>query len=264
MKSGDPSSLPLETVNEVPEAETPPKKPLPPPPSWAAWCDRNSKPVKRRKPPNVQMLTRWQKQGPMMKKDWKAFAGWALLRAMPREPKLPKPEKPPCPADYLPCGRKKRKLEKDELEERMGKLAKPRKITEKFQMTHESPAYSPVIFWGQPPHHDPGRPFKPPRVPGCFPNDELEADFWSQLRFPVRQAALWGQATPRILSLSKPRRYPPHPHCPIPYTVRDPLDEEPPPRKKFTRRGWRLHQIRLIYLSKPVVRPETQVFFYTL
>ncbi|XP_020814044.1 uncharacterized protein LOC110188618 [Drosophila serrata] len=268
MKSGDPSNAKLEIVvdrNDIVETLASPQGSkvrssvfhTKQPPSWELWCERNSKPVKRPRPHYSHCPTRWQKAGPMTKKEWKNFYGWALERALPRERELPKPEKEPCPAEYMPCGRPKRHLDKDQMEERMMKLATPRKITEKYKKPDNSPAYSPMISWGVMPHRDPGRPFKPPRVPCCFPNDEIEAEFWSQLRFRVRRAALLGQASPRLMNLSKPRIYP-TPRRPI-----GPLDIEPPPRKKFTRKGWQQHQLRLLYLSQPVSRTAAEFYFYT-
>jgi len=266
-KSTEPSIAPVDSYNYFETDALKSKtqvQPQQPPPPWAAWCDRNSKPVNRKRPRVMRKLTKWQKNGPMTKKDWKHFCAWAAFRARPREPELQKPAKLPCLAKYLPCARKKRQLDEDEMRERMLMLAKPRKITEKYNMTDRPPTYSPAIIWGKPPHRDPGRPFEPPYVPCCFPNDELEGEFWANLRFPVRQAALLGKVTPRILSLAKPRMYPPIPHCPIPEKVPDPLDVPPPPRKKFTNREWRLHQIRLIYLSKPVTRNDMDYLFYSI
>ncbi|XP_033162498.1 uncharacterized protein LOC117142557 [Drosophila mauritiana] len=262
IKTSEPSIAPINSYHEFVEQETLFVKPKVqgPPPSWAAWCERNSKPVKRVRPRECRKLTPWQKNGPMTIRDWKHFLAWAAFRAGPKNPQLQRPAKPFCAAKYLPCALQKRQLDEDELRERMLMLAKPRKITEKYNTPDLPPAYSPAISWGKPPHRDPGRPFKPPYVPACFPTDELKADFWAQLRFPVRQAALLGKITPRIQSLAKPRVYPPTPHCLINRNVLHPLDVQPPPRKKFTHRGWRLHQIRLLYLSKPVSRNET-IFF---
>ncbi|XP_017036005.1 uncharacterized protein [Drosophila kikkawai] len=266
MTSGDGSIFEFKTTidrNEPVETATPPQSKTRSSscraksrPTWEAWCERNSKPVKRPKPCFVSYMTRWKKPGPMTKKEWKNFCSWALLRAGPRETEPPKRQEEPCLAKYLPCAWPKRRLDKDELEEKIKKLATPRKITGKYNGPVKSPAYSPVVSWGEPPHRDPGRPFKPPRVPCCFLNEELEAEFWSQLRFPVRQAALLGQATPRIMNLSKPRIYP------IARRPLGPLDVPPPPRKKFTRRGWQLHQLRLIYLSQPVSRSGSEYYLY--
>ncbi|XP_017060743.1 uncharacterized protein LOC108101065 [Drosophila ficusphila] len=257
VKSTEPSIAPIDSYNDLLDQENDKPKT----PSWVAWCERNSKPVKRRRFRMKKKQTRWQKSGPMTKKDWKHFFAWASNRAMPRELEL-KPERLPCLESHMPCNLRKRKLDEDELLEKMQLLAKPRKITQKYDVRNMPPAYSPVIFWGKPPHHDPGRPFKPPYVPGCFVHNELEADFWAQLRFPVRQAALKAHISPRIRNLSKPRTYPPIPHCPIPEKVLDPLDVRPPPRKKFTPKAWRSHQIRLMYLSKPVFRNNLESFFY--
>lgn len=236
------------------------EKPLP---SWVEWCERNAQPIKRCIPREQRELTRWQKAGPMKKKEWKKFFEWALRNAMPKEP--PQVEVPiPCLEKYLPCGREKRKMDMDSLEESMEKLSKPleRKMTPKHVYQPRFYAYSPVIVWGKPPHHDKGRPFRPPFVPCCFPNDDIEDEFWANLRFPVRPSALKARPTARILSLAKPHIMPPNPpHCPIPKKAPAPLEVPPPKRKKFTPRGWRLHQIRLIYLSKPVSRPEFEYFY---
>ncbi|XP_017103308.2 uncharacterized protein [Drosophila bipectinata] len=242
------------------ESESAPK--TAPPPSWVEWCERNSKPTCRAVSPTPRKLTKWQKRGPMSKKDWKHFSAWAATRAMPRERAEVEPTPLPCAAKYLPCYKWGRKpLDPDERQEKLETLSTPRTITEKYARIYNPPAYSPAIVWGRPPHRDPGRPFKPPYVPECFPTEEVEADFWAQLRFPIRPAALLGLASPRIVSLAKPREYPPIPHCLIPERPLAPLEEPPPPRKKFTRSGWRHHQIRLMYLAKPITRPSYDYFY---
>jgi len=232
-------------------------------PSWVAWVEKNSKPIKRCRPKEERIITRWQKPGPMNKKQWRQFFEWALQKAMPKEPKLM--EIPvPCDEKILPCARPKRQMEMEVLLEKMVKLSTPlpRKITPKRQYVREVFPYSPVIVWGKPAHHDKGRPFRGPFMPCCFPNKDIEDDYWANLRFPVRPEALKARPTARILSLSKPHIKPPNPpHCPIPERTLAPLEVPPPKRKKFTPRGWRLHQIRLIYLSKPVSRPEFEYFY---
>ncbi|XP_017855606.1 PREDICTED: uncharacterized protein LOC108608648 [Drosophila arizonae] len=234
-----------------------------PAPSWVAWCERNSQPIKRNLPREPRYLTRWQKPGPMRKKEWKQFFAWALEKAMPKE--LPIVEVPiPCAPKYLPCAREPKKPDPEALAEKMEQLSKPleRKMTPKYVKEKPFYPYSPVIVWGQPAKHDKGRPFPPPFIPCFFSNDELEDDFWAEMRFPVRPAALKARPSPRILSLAKPQVKPQNPpHCPIPKRTPDPLDVPPPKRKKFTPQGWRLHQIRLIYLSKPVSRPEFEYFY---
>ncbi|XP_060649262.1 uncharacterized protein LOC132786677 [Drosophila nasuta] len=235
----------------------------PPEPSWVAWVERNARPVKRCRPKVERQLTRWQKAGPMSKKDWRKFFEWALEKAMPKE--VPMVEQPvPCTEKILPCARAKREMEMEELIEKMENLSKPlpRKVTPKHVYYREEFHYSPVIVWGQPAKHDKGRPFRGPFMPCCFVNKDIEDDYWAQLRFPVRPSALKARPTARILSLAKPHIMPPNPpHCPIPEKPVAALDEPPPKRKKFTPRGWRLHQIRLIYLSKPVSRPEFEYFY---
>ncbi|XP_017846892.1 uncharacterized protein LOC108603008 [Drosophila busckii] len=232
-------------------------------PSWVEWCERNAKPKKRVNPKVQRELTPWQKPGPMKKKDWKQFFEWAMVNAKPKEPKEMEITIP-CEADYLPCGRPPMEIDSVELAQKIEELAKPypRKVTPKHEFITPFYAYSPVIVWGKPPRYDAGRPFKPPDMPGCFPNEDIEGEYWAKLRFPIRPAALRARPTPRILNLAKLHKMPPGPpHCPIPAKTLAPLEVPPPPRKKFTPRGWKLHQIRLIYLSKPVSRPEFEYFY---
>lgn len=99
-------------------------------------------------------------------------------------------------------------------------------------------------------------------MPCCFPNADIEDKFWAELRFPIRKAALKAKITPRILSLSKPKKTPQFPpHCYHPPHIYDILALPGPKRKKFTPQGWRLHQIRLLYLSQPVTRREYEYFY---
>ncbi|XP_017103309.2 uncharacterized protein [Drosophila bipectinata] len=235
-----------------------------PPPSWVEWCERNSKPKCIRIVRERVVPTRWQTPGPMKKPDWKYFYEWAGKRAMPKELPEPPPRKIPCLKKYLPCARKPKTPDWDEFAQKMIYLSTPldRKRSEKHQYVYPVHPYSPIIVWGQPPLHDKGRPFDPPKVPKCFPNEDIEGKFWAELRFAVRKPALKARISPRILSISKPKVMPPYPpHCIIPEHVYDVLDVPPPPRKKFTSQGWRLHQIRLLYLSKPVTRPEYEYFY---
>ncbi|XP_068153183.1 uncharacterized protein [Drosophila tropicalis] len=234
-------------------------------PSWKEWCQRNAKPIVRVKPKVERVLTPWQKPGPMKKRDWAHFFQWAMKNAAPKQPKAKVKQLIPCEADYLPCGRNVQKMDPTDLIEKIEKLAQPlqRRVREKHVYVQEKPTYSPVIEWGQPPNHDKGRPFPPPEeVPKCFPNDDIEAAFWADYRFPVRKAALLGRPSPRILSLAKPRVSPPMPpHCYIPEKTLSPLEVPPPKRRKFTKKGWRMHQIRLLYLARPVSRPKYRYFY---
>ncbi|XP_052834625.1 uncharacterized protein LOC128251615 [Drosophila gunungcola] len=235
-----------------------------PPPSYVEWCERNSKPIVRRLYREKRYLTRWQIPGPMKKAAWKEFYEWAASRAMPKELPTPVREPIPCFPKYLPCGRKPRVIDPEVFQEKVAKLATPleRKMTPKHQYIYPEHPYSPIIVWGQPPLHDKGRPFKPPQKPCCFFNADIEDKWWAELRFPIRKAALKARITPRILSLSKPKITPQFPpHCYHPDHIYDVLTVKPPPRRKFTPQGWRLHQIRLLYLSKPVSRPEYEYFY---
>ncbi|XP_017036007.1 uncharacterized protein [Drosophila kikkawai] len=235
-----------------------------PPPSWVEWCERNSKPIKRVLPREPRVLTPWQKPGPMAKADWRKFYQWAAANAMPKELQPVEEQPLPCPEKYLPCAKKSKPIDPDEFQEHVAKLATPlqRKMTPKHQYVYPVNTYSPVIVWGQPPHHDKGRPFDPPKMPCCFPNADIEDKFWAELRFPIRPAALKAKISPRILSLSKPKITPQFPpHCYHPEHIYDILQVKPPKRKKFTPQGWRLHQIRLLYLSQPVTRREYEYFY---
>ncbi|XP_034665534.1 uncharacterized protein LOC117899554 [Drosophila subobscura] len=234
-------------------------------PSWMAWVERNAKPRVRVRPKVERELTPWQKAGPMKKKDWQRFYEWASSKAMPKElPEAP-PREIPCEADYLPCGKPKAADEDDlDMLEKMEKLSIPlaRRQRKVHQYVYPVNAYNPMIVWGQQPRPDKGRPFDPPHVPCCFPNSDIEDEFWATLRFPVRKQALKGRPSPRIVSLARPKVMPPWPpHCAIPPRTVDPLDVPPPKRKKFTAQAWRLHQIRLLYLSRPVSRREFEYFY---
>ncbi|SPP83766.1 uncharacterized protein LOC117586530 [Drosophila guanche] len=229
-------------------------------PSWVEWVERNSKPLVRKRHQEERKLTKWQKKGPMKQKDWKKFFHWAEKRAMPQERKF-KEEEQQQQLFHQASGRAAGSLDVYDQADKLEELARPRIVNKKHQFHDNEPTYSPVIVLGQPPHRDKGRPFQPPYVPCCFQHDDVEANFWSQLRFPIRKEALRTSATPRIISLAKPRTLPVHPHCPIPPRSLDPLDVPPPKRKKFTAQGWRLHQIRLIYLSKPMNRGHYEYFY---
>ncbi|XP_020814045.1 uncharacterized protein LOC110188619 [Drosophila serrata] len=234
-------------------------------PTWLEWVERNAKPIKRRINREPRIVTRWKKQGPMKNSDWRRFYVWAATKSLPKELPEVEVEPIPCPEKYLPCAKPPRQIDPEDLEERIAELATPleRKMTPKHEYDYPVNAYSPVIVWGQPAHHDKGRPFEPPKVPCCFANSDVEGEFWANLRFPIRPAALKAKISPRILSLSKPKVTPQFPpHCYHPEHVYDILDVKPPmKRKKFTPQGWRLHQIRLLYLSQPVTRREYEYFY---
>lgn len=227
-----------------------------PVPSWVEWVERNSKPRERKRRREERIPTIWQKKGPMKKKDWKKFYSWAAKRAAPQQRTFKKEKRLDQPA-----GKAGEKLDWLDLEDKLIELAKPRLVKKKHQFHDDESPYNPVITWGQPAYRDKGRPFQPPYVPCCFQHDDMEAEFWSQLRFPVRKQALRGHATLRIINLAKPRTLPLIPHCPIPPRTLAPLDVPPPKRKKFTPQGWRFHQIRLLYLSQPMIR-ENYKYFY--
>ena len=224
------------------------------------WIRRNCQPKIRRVPiyRPCYITTPWAKKGPMTAKDWKRFYQWADKNAEAK--KLPKPSKPP----EEPKLKKKRpsheEITADELLQDIGKLAMPKKPRGKYvPPPREKFTYSPKIHWDEPPKHDRGRPFKPPKVPDEFQHIELEIEFWSTLRFPIRPTALTYQPSANILGLAQPRITPPiEPHCPIPKKPKEYVE----PRKRMSKRRWEEHQQRLLYLARPVCRPIMELDYY--
>ncbi|XP_067614397.1 uncharacterized protein [Eurosta solidaginis] len=230
-----------------------------PRPRWFDWVEKNALPKRFEFPRPKREVTRWQKRGPMTRRDWVHFYRWAAKNAMPRE--IPPPhcdDKPPAAKD-AEDGKKKKKEKKKktytfaELIEHAAQISQPRDPREKYEYPPPPDyPYAPKISLKEPAKKDPGRPFKPPTVPKWFNHLELETEFWSTLRFPIIQAALNYKPTANVLRLALPRMVPPlRPHCSIP----EPPIEFIPPRRRMTYRQWREHLRRLEYLAKPVARP---------
>lgn len=222
------------------------------------WIERNSQPRKwvnlskwfvKREP------TRWAKRGPMTRKDWVRFYNWAAKNAAPKVVSMPKKK---------PDGKEKQKEPLDpsvmeEVMEHVKKLAMPRKPRVKYVYPDEPDyPYSPKIEYKKPAKKDKGRPFEPPEVPEVFQHIDLETDFWSQLRFPLRPSVTKYKPSENVLKLAQPRITPPNPpHCPIP---EKPV-EYVPPRRRMTRRQWQEHLRRIEYLAKPVYRPVVDIYY---
>uniref|UniRef100_A0A1B0GB69 Uncharacterized protein n=1 Tax=Glossina morsitans morsitans TaxID=37546 RepID=A0A1B0GB69_GLOMM len=227
------------------------------------WVDKNCQPkmfnfskymfLTKREP------TRWAKRGPMTRRDWVRFYNWAAKNALPK--KLHE-----APDAQVPEKKKKKKLAPGEepptLEkvlEHFDKLATPKKPRKKYEFP-PPPAYpySPKIHFKLDAFHDKGRPFQPPRVPRTFQHIDVESEFWSKMRFPIRPSTRNYVPSPNILNLAKPLKRPPaKPHCKIP---EKPI-EFVPPRRRMNRRQWREHERRLKYLAKPVYRPLFEFYY---
>ncbi|XP_036332856.1 uncharacterized protein LOC118744169 [Rhagoletis pomonella] len=246
------SSL-LRVSNQTTAEPVEEEKPHPP---WYEWVQKNALPKRFEFPRPKREMTRWQKRGPMARRDWMRFYRWATKNAVAR--KIPPPhcsDKPPSKGED--AKKKKEKKKKtytlDELLAHAAQLSEPRDPREKY--VYPPPPdypYAPQISHIEPAKKDAGRPFQPPKVPKWFHHLEIETEFWSTLRFPIIRAALNYKPTANILRLSLPRIVPPlRPHCPIP----EPPEEYVPPRRRMTYRQWREHLRRLEYLAKPVTRP---------
>ncbi|XP_065355034.1 uncharacterized protein LOC135949414 [Calliphora vicina] len=220
-----------------------------------SWLQKNSQPKVRQITRSLPSFCRWAKRGPMTRTDWVKFYKWADLRAEAKQ--LPKPQA--TPGDEKKKRKRALKITLENLLEDIEKLALPKLPREKYQ--YPDPIkypYSPRINRNKPAKHDSGRPFPTPKVPFDFQHIELEIDFWSKLRFPIRPSALKYTPSENILNLAQPRITPPlEPHCPIP---EKPL-EYVEPRKRMNRRQLREHQKRLAYLSRPVYHPVTDIYY---
>lgn len=132
------------------------------------------------------------------------------------------------------------------------RLSQPKWQREKYvPPAKEVFPYRPHIRGRCPPLPEKGRPSRKPKVPCCFQHKDLEIEFWSNIRFPVSRKALCAQPKKAIITLSKPREYPPPQHCPIPDR---PDCDCIPRRNKMTPMQWRLHRQRLEFLAKPPPR----------
>ncbi|XP_046804334.1 uncharacterized protein LOC124419353 [Lucilia cuprina] len=217
-----------------------------------AWIQKNCQPKFRQYPRPLPSFSRWAKRGPMTRSDWVKFYKWADLKAEAKQ--LPKPPEEPKKK------RKKRfKITLEDLLEDIEKLSAPKMPREKYQFPQPiNYPYAPKIHWNEPAKRDPGRPFPTPKVPFDFQHIELEIDFWSKLRFPVRPEALRYTPSKNILNLSQPRITPPlEPHCPIPPKPLEYVE----PRKRMTRSQWKEHQKRLAYLAMPVYHPTKDIYY---
>jgi len=180
----------------------------------------------------------------MGKKDWKRFFKWCAERCQPID-HTPKPEPVPVDKKGRPIKVEKPEVDKDN----MNKMAQPLRPVQKYVYPKkvEGP-YIPTIDPKKPAKLEKTRPVKPPKIPCCFPNDEIKGFFFYTLRYTISPWAMKCKAKPRTIELAKPRVIPPAVnHCPIPEVE----PEYIPPRTKMTYRQWKAHQRRLEYLAKP-------------
>ncbi|XP_075145720.1 uncharacterized protein LOC142220453 [Haematobia irritans] len=226
------------------------------------WIEKNSQPKRyhfakpiRREP------TRWAKRGPMARRDWVRFYNWAAKNAAPKPMYEPKVKKRVDKTDDKKTKEPKERVSYEELMERAETLARPRKRRSKYEYPPEPVfAFIPQLNPKRPPKKERGRPFATPDVPPDFQHDELEIDFWSQLRFPLRPSVFTYNPTENILRLAKPKDVPPQKqHCPIP----EKPEEYVAPRRRMSSRQWREHKRRLEYLAKPIYRPVIDYFYYS-
>lgn len=220
------------------------------------WINRNCQPKIRKFLRSTPIFSRWAKQGPMTRSDWIKFYKWADIKAEAK--KIPKPF---ISQEVVPQKKRQKtlKMSMEQILEDIEKLANPKLPREKYQ--YPAPInypYSPKIDWFSPPKHDRGRPFPTPKVPMDFQHIELEIDFWSKLRFPVRSAALKYKPSENILSLAQPLLKPPlETHCPIPPKPVEYIE----PRKRMSKRQWREHKRRLEDLARPVSHPVIDIYY---
>ncbi|KAM7360456.1 uncharacterized protein ACRADG_005462 [Cochliomyia hominivorax] len=219
------------------------------------WIYKNAQPKIRKFPRPRPFFSRWSKQGPMSRNEWVKFYKWADNKAEPK--KLPPPKA--TEEDSRKKRKKKSKINMDSLVEDIEKLATPKKPREKYEYPPSIKyPYLPKIDWYEEHKPERGRPFEPPKVPMDFQHIELEIDFWSKLRFPIRPAALKYTPSENILELAQPRVTPPvEPHCPIPPK---PM-EYVAPRKRMSKRQWLEHLKRLEYLASPVDRSVIEIYY---
>ncbi|XP_030374878.1 uncharacterized protein LOC115624358 isoform X2 [Scaptodrosophila lebanonensis] len=185
----------------------------------------------------------------MRRQDWIKFYKWAMVNAQPVEFVLP-PEEHHSERPRAQCSEET--LVKPTS---LATLSTPRWPRQKVEPScPQDYPYRPVQSAKnlRPRRPEPTRPVCKPVVPCCFQHEELEADFWSELRFPVSKRAQHATASKRIVKLAKPKQYPTkplHEQC-IPKKE----EVKMPKRKRMNSRQWRDHQQRLQYLSKPNAR----------
>ncbi|XP_013105195.2 uncharacterized protein LOC106085475 [Stomoxys calcitrans] len=224
------------------------------------WIEKNSQPKRYNFPKPVRLKpTRWAKRGPMARRDWVKFYNWAAKNAAPKPPYEPKLRKRDI-VDAKKAKESKEPLPYEELMQHAQNMAIPRIRRNKYEYPPEPQyAYIPQIDPKRRPKRERGRPFRTPEVPPDFQHIELEIDFWSQLRFPIRPSTASYNPSKTILKLAEPKVVPPlKQHCPIP--------EKPveyiAPRRRMSPLQWREHKRRLEYLAKPIYRPIIDYFYY--
>ncbi|XP_034665535.1 adhesive plaque matrix protein [Drosophila subobscura] len=230
-----------------------------------AWCVRNAQPKPIYVAPFKPEPTRWQRPGPMNLDDWVNFYKWCQVNAVPVErPPIPRVNESPPTYERIPRMQKPSKpvvgwtrcesggsAKNKEDQDIFCRLSKPRWHRAKYQPPpKELFPYRPRLAYQPRPRPEPGRPADKPKVPCCFQHEDVEAEFWATVRFPVSKSARKTMPSQKDCELSKPKTMPPKPHCPLPPEMLD----GPPMRTKMSPRQWRAHLRRLKFLSQPSER----------
>ncbi|XP_020814046.1 uncharacterized protein LOC110188620 [Drosophila serrata] len=208
---------------------------------------RNSSPTSEfRVPPSYPSeykgTTRWQKPGPMSRNEWAIFHSRyqenaaSAAKAEASEDRLSNRMSGGSVASQSTVAR----------EEHIWRLSRPRWERSKYiPPPKEVFTYRPKTNGRPYPCPERGRPTKKPKVPCCFQHEDIEAEFWANLRFPVSRKALEALPSKKTCKLSRPRE----------------ICWEPPRfegeiycRRKMSPRQWRCHLERLQYLSLPNFR----------
>uniref|UniRef100_A0A6P4FJB8 Uncharacterized protein LOC108052672 n=1 Tax=Drosophila rhopaloa TaxID=1041015 RepID=A0A6P4FJB8_DRORH len=209
--------------------------------STREWCDRNSRPKSPILTSAVQPEpTRWQKPGPMGRNDWANFHSRYQVEVTTLRNEI----------ERLQGGKQKKSSkptseDDNYLRENQQRLSRPRWQREKYiTPPPEQFSYRPHLTGRSTPRPEHGRPVKKPTVPCCFQHEDLETEFWANMRFPVSRKALRACPSKKICELSQPRQFPRKAHCSM-------AEDQIVRRRKMTPRQWRLHLQRLEFLSKP-------------
>ncbi|XP_017036008.1 uncharacterized protein [Drosophila kikkawai] len=193
-------------------------------------------------PTVYQGPTRWQKPGPMGRNEWANFHSRYQTNVTSAAGTKVSDER----LSTLVSGFSLSSEDHDSHMANLRRLSTPRWQRSKYiAPPKEVFTFRPRMTERPCPCPERGRPAKKPKVPCCFQHEDLEAEFWANIRFPVSQRALRAFPTMKTCRLAQPRKKI------SPYIL---FEEEVPCRRKMSPRQWRCHLQRLEYLSKPNFR----------